>query len=188
MKALWLSLALVFLAEMGDNTQLVALGLATRYKPSTVLAGITLATAIIHLFSVWVGGLIGDFIPMMWIKVVAGLSFLGFAAWTLRGDEDDGSAHKEPPFGPLLTTTIIFFLAELGDKTQLMTISLATHGPFIPTWIGSTVGMVLADGLAIAAGLVLGKSIPEHKIKMVAVGAFILFGILTLVDAFVPLF
>ncbi|MCW2277632.1 TMEM165/GDT1 family protein [Heliophilum fasciatum] len=187
MTALWVSFALIFLAEMGDKTQLVALTLATRYRPAIVILGITVATTVVHLLSVFIGDVVGNWIPLFYIKVAAGLSFLGFAVWTLRGDELDDDEVKEHRWGPFMTTAIIFFLAELGDKTQLATITLATSYDIWWTWIGSTLGMVVADGLAIAVGIVLGKRIPEKAIKYGAVTIFILFGILTIVEAFYPL-
>lgn len=188
MNAFWLSFWLIWLAEMGDKTQLVALSLATRYRPATVVLGITLATALIHLFSVFIGDAVGGMLPFFYIKLIAGVSFLGFAAWTLRGDElDEDDAHPPSRFGPLLTTATIFFLAELGDKTQLATIAIATNHDIWPTWLGSTLGMVVADGLAIAVGVMLGKRIPEKAVKYGATVIFVIFGVLTLVDAFHPI-
>lgn len=186
---LGLSFLLIFLAEMGDKTQLVALALATRYRPWTVLLGITIATIVVHLLSVFIGDLVGTWIPLFWIKIGAGMSFLGFAWWTMRGDElEDECQRGQACWGPLMTTTVIFFLAELGDKTQLATIALATRYDIWLTWIGSTVGMVAADGLAIAVGILLGKNIPEKKVKIGATIIFVIFGLLTMLEAFFPIF
>lgn len=180
-----IALFFVFIAEMGDKTQLVALAFATRYAAGTVLAGVFGATLVVHLFSVALGELLGLTIPVFWTKIFAGLAFIAFGLWTLRGDElddDDGSA--EPRFGPLMTVAIAFFLAELGDKTMLTTVTIATqHNAFVGVWIGSTVGMVAADGIAIIVGRVLGKQLPEKAIKYGAACIFLATGVATLGEA-----
>jgi len=183
--ALVASTFFVLIAEMGDKTQLVALSFATRYKPMKVLTGIFLATLLVHLVSALVGAQVARFIPMQMLKVVVGLSFIGFGIWTLRGDKisDDG---KNSRFGPVMTVGIAFFLAELGDKTQLATIALAArYQSFIAVWIGSTIGMVIADGLAIIIGVIAGKQLPEHIIRYVSATIFFIAGIATIIEAVV---
>ena len=186
MTAFWISLIYVFAAEMGDKTQLVALAFATRFKASTVIAGVFAATLAVHLFSVFLGEAAGMTLPVFWIKLLAGLAFIGFGLWTIRGDEiDDEEDTKSGRFGPLLTVAITFFLAELGDKTMLMTITVASqYQSFIAVWLGSSLGMVAADGLAIIVGKVMGKNLPETLIKYTAATVFILSGIYTLYEAF----
>ncbi|NWJ44986.1 MAG: TMEM165/GDT1 family protein [Chloroflexi bacterium] len=169
---------------MGDKTQLVALAFATRYRPKLVLIGITIATLLVHLFSVTIGEVLGASLPSFWISIAAGLAFIGFGIWTLRGDElDDEGEVKEHALGPLFTVGITFFLAELGDKTMLATVTLSSeYRDFVPVWIGSTLGMVLADGLAVIVGIVAGKRLPEKTIQIVAALIFIGTGIFTLVE------
>jgi putative Ca2+/H+ antiporter (TMEM165/GDT1 family) len=176
--AFWLSLFVIFIAELGDKTQLVALSLATQFNAKVVLAGIFFATLLVHVFSVLIGVGAGTLLPANWINFAAGLAFIGFGMWTLRGDslEDENGAGKKVK-SPFMLVAITFFLAELGDKTMLSTITLATDGPFIPVWIGSTLGMVLSDGLAIIAGMVMGKNLPERAIKIGAACIFFAFGI-----------
>jgi len=113
------------------------------------------------------------------------VAFIGFGLWTLRGDElGDDDRFREQRFGPLMTVGTTFFLAELGDKTMLMTITLASQQQsFIGVWLGSTVGMVLADGLAIVVGRILGAQLPERLIKFGAAGIFLLTGAITLIEA-----
>lgn len=175
MEAFWLSMGMIFIAELGDKTQLVALCLATRYKAKVVLAGIFVATLVVHVVSVALGGGLGKLLPEAWIKLVAGIAFIGFGLWTLKGDSLDcdecGTAQGRSPFMLVATT---FFLAELGDKTMLSTVALATDHSVIPVWLGSTFGMVLSDGLAIIVGQLLGAKLPERAIKVGA--AFIFFG------------
>ena len=180
-----LSLFFVFAAEMGDKTQLVALAFATRYATQTVLLGVFAATLLVHLFSVGLGEIVGLTIPVFWVHVLAGVAFIAFGLWTLRGDElGDDDRLRERRFGPLMTVGTTFFLAELGDKTMLMTITLASqHHSFIGVWLGSTLGMVVADGLAIVVGRILGTQLPERLIKFGAAGIFLLTGAATLIDA-----
>ena len=180
-----LSLFFVFAAEMGDKTQLVALAFATRYAAQTVLLGVFAATLLVHLFSVGLGEIVGLTIPVFWVKILAGAAFIAFGLWTLRGDElGDDERLRERRFGPLMTVGTTFFLAELGDKTMLMTITLASqHHSFVSVWIGSSLGMVVADGLAIIIGRVIGAQLPERLIRFGAAGIFLLTGAATLIEA-----
>lgn len=186
MTAFWISLIYIFVAEMGDKTQLVALAFATKFKALTVLAGVFLATFLVHLVSVVIGGAVSNVLPVFWIKIAAGLSFTGFGLWTLRGDSlDEDELHKTSRFGPLLTVAVTFFLAELGDKTMLATITVASEqNDFYGVWLGSTIGMVLADALAIVVGKAMGKNLPEILIKYVGAGVFLISGLWTLWEAF----
>ena len=180
-----LSLFFVFAAEMGDKTQLVALAFATRYAAQTVLLGVFGATLLVHLFSVGLGEIVGLAIPVFWVQVLAGGAFIAFGLWTLRGDElGEDQRFAERRFGPLMTVGTTFFLAELGDKTMLMTVTLASqHHSFVSVWLGSTIGMVLADGLAIIVGRVVGARLPEKLIKYGAAGIFLITGTVTLIEA-----
>jgi putative Ca2+/H+ antiporter (TMEM165/GDT1 family) len=178
METFLLSLGLIFAAEMGDKTQLVALTLATRFRPGVVLSGVFVATLLVHLFSVALGSLTSRFLSTGWIELVSGLAFVGFGLWTIRGDQlDEENRAMKSITSPFLIVTITFFLAELGDKTMLGTVTLAASHSLIPVWIGSTLGMVIADGLAIWVGLVLGKKLPERVIKIGAAGIFFVFGL-----------
>lgn len=178
MDAFLLAFAMIFIAELGDKTQLVALCLATRYNAWVVLGGITVATLVIHVFSVLLGGGVGHFLPQAWINLTAGLAFVGFGLWTLRGDVlEDENCGATPAKSPFLLVATTFFLAELGDKTMLSTVTLATGHALIPVWLGSTLGMVVSDGLAIIAGLLLGKRLPERAIQLGAAVIFFGFGL-----------
>ncbi|SEC04521.1 Putative Ca2+/H+ antiporter, TMEM165/GDT1 family [Nocardioides exalbidus] len=182
-EALWISTAVIFVAELGDKSQLMAMTFATRYKPRDVIIGLTIATAIVHLVSVGIGAAIGDAFSDYQgaINIVAGIAFLGFAAWTLRGDEltdEEADKARNSQGAAILAVGIAFFLAELGDKTMLATITLATHEGWFGTWIGSTVGMVAADALAIVVGALLGRQLPEKAVKWFATAAFVVFGVL----------
>ena len=180
-----LSFGIIFVAELGDKSQLMAMTFAARYRPLVILAAITAATAVVHLVSVGVGAALGVAIPTHAISVVAGVAFLGFAAWTLRGDrldEDDEARAARTDHSVFWTVAIAFFLAELGDKTMLATITLATDHGLVGTWLGSTLGMVAADGLAILVGRLLGARLPERAIRIGAALIFLAFGVLLIVE------
>ena len=185
MEAFLVSFGIIFVAELGDKSQLMALTFATRYKALTVLVGITVATALVHAFSVLVGAVVGASIPTHTISLVAGVAFFAFAAWTIRGDSlDDEEAAKaqRSTRSAVAAASLAFFLAELGDKTMLATITLATTEGAIGTWAGSTLGMVAADALAIVVGKQLGARLPERAIKYGAAATFVIFGVLLVVQ------
>lgn len=185
MEAFWLSLAVIFVAELGDKSQLMAMTFATRYKAWHVLVGITVATAIVHALSVVIGGVAGANLPTNLVNIVAGIAFFGFAAWTLRGDtltEDETNRAARATRAPILAVGFAFFLAELGDKTMLATVTLATTEDLFGTWLGSTVGMVAADALAIVVGRQLGTRLPERTIQIGAAVAFVLFGVWLIIE------
>jgi putative Ca2+/H+ antiporter (TMEM165/GDT1 family) len=187
MDALLLSTAVIFVAELGDKSQLMAMTFATRYKIRDVLIGITVATAVVHLASVGIGAWIGDSFAdsQHVISIVAGVAFLLFAAWTWRGDElteDEAGKAMASQGAAILAVGVAFFLAELGDKTMLATITLATQEGWLGTWIGSTIGMVAADALAIVVGALLGRKLPDHVIKIGATAAFVVFGVLLIAE------
>lgn len=186
MYAFWLSTAVIFVAELGDKSQLMAMTFAARYRARDVLLGITVATALVHLASVGIGLVVGTAFAgyQDWIEVAAGVAFLGFALWTLRGDEltEEEAAKARASTGvAMVAVGTAFFLAELGDKTMLATVTLATREGWLGTWIGSTVGMVAADALAIGVGAVLGRRLPERVIAYGAAALFAIFGIALIV-------
>ena len=185
-----LSFAVIFVAELGDKSQLMALTFATRFRPLPVLVGITVATALVHLVSVGIGYGLGAALPTGWISLIAGVAFLFFGAWTLRGDvlTDTERGKAERATGSaMLAVGGAFFLAELGDKTMLATITLATQHGWLGTWIGSTIGMVAADALAILVGRLLGRHLPEKIIKYGAAALFGIFGVWLIVEGIVEL-
>ena len=187
--ALVLSFAVVFVAELGDKSQLMAMTFALRYRWWVVLSGILFATTAVHLVSVAVGHYLGVAIPATAISIVGGIAFLIFGAWTLRGDsldDDEQSKAGRVARSAFLAVTSAFFLAELGDKTMLATITLATDNNWAGVWIGSTVGMVAADALAIVIGAVLGRHLPDNAIRYGAAALFFGFGAWMLGDGLFP--
>jgi len=171
------SLIFVVLAEMGDKTQLLAMAFATRYRWQTVMWGVLVATVFNHLFAVAVGVYLTKFIPIQYVQIAAAASFILFGLWTIRGDEL-GNEDKHSRFSPFWTVAIAFFIAEMGDKTQLATVALAAQfNALIPVWLGTTTGMMVADAIGIIIGIVLGKRIPERLVKWFAALVFIFFGL-----------
>lgn len=187
MDAFLLSTAVIFVAELGDKSQLMALTFATRFKTLPVLIGITVATAIVHAVSVLVGAALGATIPTRPISIIAAIAFVGFGFWTLRGDEltdmEQARAATISNRHAVIAVGTVFFLAELGDKTMLATITLATTEGLFGTWLGSTLGMVAADALAIVVGRQLGARLPERAIRIGASIAFFVFAAILFVDA-----
>jgi putative Ca2+/H+ antiporter (TMEM165/GDT1 family) len=183
MAAYLTSLVFVVLAEMGDKTQLLAMAFAARYRWQTVLWGVLWATLANHLLAVLLGNYLSSLIPLKTIQLIASASFILFGLWTLRGDK----LNKEDQrfnFSPFWTVAIAFFIAEMGDKTQLATIALATkYLSILPVWFGTTSGMIIADAIGIIFGIVLGKNIPDRLVKWVAAVIFILFGVMGLYGA-----
>ncbi|AQS05808.1 putative Ca2+/H+ antiporter (TMEM165/GDT1 family) [Clostridium beijerinckii] len=146
------ALLLVVVAEMGDKTQLLAMAMVSKYKAKQVLLGVLIATILNHAL-VAVGSYLSSVIPMDLVKIIAAVSFLAFGLWTIRGDKLDDEENKKVKFGPIVTVAIAFFLAEMGDKTQLMTITIAAENQQ-PLFIlmGTTVGRLIADGIGILGG------------------------------------
>lgn len=180
------SLLFVLIAEMGDKTQLIALSFAAKYKPLKVMTGIVLATLAMFGAAALAGKILSGIIPMSYLGIGVGALFIGFGIWTLRRDDDVEDDKAEGKFGAVLTVAGVFFLAELGDKTQLAALSLAAkYGSFLGVWLGSCLGMIIADGLAVALGYYAGKRLPAKIIKYISAAIFILFGIYTLIEAVV---
>ena len=177
------SLVFVVLAEMGDKTQLLAMAFASRYRWQTVLWGVLAATLANHLLAVLLGNFLTGVVPLKAIQIIASASFILFGFWTLRGDKLNNE-DKRFNYSPFWTVAVAFFFAEMGDKTQLATIALATkYSSIIQIWFGTTTGMIIADAIGIIFGIVLGKNIPDRIIKWVAALIFILFGIIGLYEA-----
>ena len=177
-EAVFSSFTLVAASEMGDKTQLLAFSLASRFRrPWTVMAGILLATLANHALASSVGAWISAYIPGRVMAAILAATFIGFGLWTLRPDtldEDD----KPSRFGPLLTTVVLFFLAEMGDKTQFATIALGArfHSALTVT-LGTTLGMLATDGLAVFLGDRLAAKVQGRWLRVVAACLFFLFGL-----------
>ncbi len=174
---LWSSFAMVALGEMGDKTQLIALSLASRYRrPWTVMLGILIATLANHALASSAGVWMARMIPATVVGWVVGAGFIAFGVWALFPDSC-AEPGERPGWGALITTIVVFFLAEMGDKTQLATVALGARflSPVAVT-LGTTAGMLAADGLAVWAGHRLGALAPMRQLRWAAAALFLLFG------------
>jgi len=175
LEALLVPTAIVALAEIGDKTQLLALVLAARFrKPWPIIAGIVAATLANHAAAGAVGAWVGDFFSDTVLHWILAASFAATALWTLVPDTlDDDEASTARRFGPFLTTLIAFFLAEIGDKTQVATVMLAAQYPsLIMVIIGTTVGMLIANVPVVLAGNFAADRLPLTLIRRLAAAAF----------------
>lgn len=180
-----LSLGVVFLAELGDKSQLMTMTYALRHRWWVVLSGVGIASFLVHGLSVTIGHFLGLSLPDRPIAFAAAVVFLLFALWTWRAGRDSGEDDAKPVTEPrfvLLAIISSFVLAELGDKTMLATVALASDHNWAGVWLGATAGMVLADGVAIAVGAVLHKRLPEGLLHRLAAVMFLLFGLWMLFD------
>lgn len=178
--------AVVFVAELGDKTQIVALTLGAKYPKAVALTGIAVAYAVTQGVAALVGGALGAALPTEAIGVAAGLLFLGFGSWTLHGGddtEDEGEALAGR--GTLVGIIGGMMLAELGDKSMLAGAALAADGSPFAVWIGATLGETTAGALAVFVGGALGSRISRRSLQLASAGLFILFGVVLLVDAVV---
>jgi Ca2+/H+ antiporter, TMEM165/GDT1 family len=180
--ALLAALALVFVAELGDKTQLVALGFGARHRLGPVLAGVAAAYMATNLLSVVVGGLLGATFPTRAIGLGGGVLFLGFAAWTLwRGDGDDDEAVSTSHGSVMMSVATAMFIAELGDKTMLATATLAAQGDPVLVWIGATVGIIMSGALGVLLGRAAGARLPERATRIGSAVLFAAFGVALIV-------
>jgi putative Ca2+/H+ antiporter (TMEM165/GDT1 family) len=184
MQAFLFATGLVALAEIGDKTQLLAFMLAARFKrPVPIVLGIFVATVVNHAaagaLGSWLTGLIGPDV----LRWILGLSFIAMAGWMLIPDKLDDDDAPKPGHGVFVTTVIAFFLAEMGDKTQIATVALAARFPadFLGVVAGTTAGMMLANVPAVLVGGKLAQKLPVKLVHTVAAVIFAVLGVVTLV-------
>jgi Ca2+/H+ antiporter, TMEM165/GDT1 family len=177
------SLVVVALSEMGDKTQLLAFSLAARFKrPWLVMGGIFVATILNHGLASYFGAWISSIVSQRVLTILLAVSFFAFGLWTLKPDRLEES-KRETGLGAFVTTTVLFFLIEIGDKTQLATVALAAkYKSVLWVTIGTTAGMLIADGLVVFLGDKLAQKIPMVTIRRVAAGLFFVLGSLSLIS------
>ncbi len=182
MEALSISTFMVLVAEIGDKTQLLALLLACRYrKPWVISLGILIATVLNHTVSAWLGSwLAGLFTPELLRWVIAG-SFIAVAGWTLVPDKMDDEETGFHRYGAFIATLVLFFLAEIGDKTPIATVVLAAqYQPLFMVIMGSTLGMLLANVPVVFLGNNLADRLPLTWIRRAAAALFFILGFVAL--------
>ena len=183
MEAFLISTGVVALAEIGDKTQLLAFILAARFKkPAPIIAGILVATLVNHGLAGALGAWITTVVSPDVMRWVLGLSFIGMAVWTLIPDKiEEEETAVARRFGVFGATLLTFFLAEMGDKTQIATVALAAnYGTPLPVIAGTTLGMLLADVPAVFVGNRFAARIPMKTVHAIAAAIFALMGLLTL--------
>lgn len=184
MEAFLVATGVVALAEMGDKTQLLALLLAARFrKPWPIVAGIFAATVINHALAGAVGNWITHWLGPDILRWILGGSFIAMAIWMLIPDKlDDDDAPRSSHFGVFGTTVVAFFLAEMGDKTQIATVALAArfHGEVIAVVAGTTFGMMLANAPAVLLGDRFANKMPIALVHKIAAAIFLVLGLLAL--------
>jgi putative Ca2+/H+ antiporter (TMEM165/GDT1 family) len=191
------ALGAIFVAEFGDKSQLLVLAFATRHAAVPVTVGIVVASAVVQGLSVAVGAALGAALPETLIAVVAGIAFLGVAAWTLRGDGDEAEEAEvateardaERSARPWYTLAAVvagtFIVGELGDKTMLATFALAARQDPFATWVGATAGMVAANLVAVAVGRQVGMRLSPRAIRIGSAALFAIAGALVLGGALI---
>lgn len=179
----------IFIAEMGDKTQILAMAFATKYPVKKVLLGIMLGAFLNHGIAVVLGSQLTKLVPMSMVQLVAGIAFIIFGIWSLRLEDEEEEATMTAKHGPILTVALAFFIGEMGDKTQLTAIALAAQS-FMPALIllGTVSGMVVTGGLGIFVGKKIGNRVPEIAIKTVASIIFLLFGAIKIYGAMPPMY
>jgi Ca2+/H+ antiporter, TMEM165/GDT1 family len=180
MEAFLTSAAVVALAEIGDKTQLLAIVLATRFRrPLPIVGGILVATLANHFLAALVGQQAASFLEGTWFRYAVAISFIAMALWTLVPDKLDDDEDAPPArFGAFITTTIAFFLVEMGDKTQVATIALgARFESVLAVMAGTTLGMMIANVPAVYAGEAIIKRVPLATVRYVAALLFLVIGL-----------
>lgn len=185
MESFLVSLSTVTIAEMGDRTQLLALMLAARYrKPWPILAGVLCATLANHLLAGLVGVHAGRFLTPSRLDTVVGVSLIGMALWTLKPDKLEESATGVRRSGAFLATLVAFFMAEIGDKTQIATVALAAaYSNLFAVVAGTTSGMLLANAPVVFLGNAFSQRLPLKAIHYAASLLFLALGVVFLVRA-----
>ena len=173
-----------FIAEMGDKTQLMLVALTSKFKVRDIVLGTAVAVLVLNGLAVLAGGLVGSLVPDWLIKMIAALAFLYFAATSLMKDDDeeDAEAKGKFKFAPL-TIFCTFFVAELGDKTQLTAMTFGANeglSKALTVWLACSIGLFAADMLGMAAGIMMKSKLPEGALNTVAFIIFAIFGIITL--------
>lgn len=177
----FLTFLVIAAAELGDKTQLLTLGFASRYPAWTVIGAVSTATALLMALAVIFGKAINYYIPETALQVIAGIIFILFGLWTLFGKEEDEEESKSNNHNPFWLVFGSFFLAELGDKTQLATLTLsAKYGTPFQVWVGATAGMVGVNVIAALAGNWVKTVVSQRAIKVLGSAVFLIFGIVTL--------
>lgn len=185
MKEIIQAALLIFIAELGDKTQIMAMSFATKYKVRDILVGVGLGVLVNHGIAVFIGSYAQNFIPIEFIQMLAAILFIVFGYTSLKVEDDNCDDSKSIIKSAIITVALAFFLGEMGDKTQLTAMALAIDGNPIFTLLGTTTGMILTSGVGIIVGMYFGKHIPEKWLKLFSGMVFVILGILKLRESLI---
>lgn len=178
------SFFIIAVAELGDKTQLLTFTFATKYPLWEVISGVACASGLLMLIAVLFGGIINYYVPAFFIQLFVGLLFIFFGIWNLFGgkEEEETAGRGSNPFWIVF---FAFFLAELGDKTQIATFAISAGlGAPLAVWLGATLAMVAVNCVGAFAGKWIGKHIPQYWLKLFGSAVFLIFGLITLGSIF----
>ncbi len=187
------SFLVVFLAEMGDKSQLLMVAMTAEYTVRQILCGAVLAVLCLSALAVTLGALVGELLPTTAVSFIAGVAFLAFAWQGVQIDED-GEAVRRSRHGAVATVFGTYFLSELGDKTQLASLTLSADGAggffsrMLPVFFGSSAALLAADLLGLCVGVLLGRRLPQQYFHALSTALFFACGILRLLDGFSAIF
>ncbi len=179
------SYLLIALAEIGDKSQLVCMTLAARHRPLPILFGASIAFALLNLLAILFGATVASWLPEQWISLIVATMFVGFGLHSLRNaaeDEEDGELKEHSNHSLLITTLLLIFVAEFGDKTQIAVAGLGGTAPAIPVWIGATAALITTSALGIWAGRTLLQHLPVTLLHRIGGSLFIVLGIVALMN------
>ncbi len=185
MEAFLATFAVVFLAELGDKTQLLVMAFAAKFPWQQVLVGMTLGIFVVHALAVGVGSFIGSLLDPAVMEIIASVLFLAFGVWTLKSGDEEDEEVGPGRYGPILTVMMTFIVGEMGDKTQFAAMTMAaTFSSWLAVLVGAVAAMVLADSLGLVAGAFLHRYLPPARMKLLSGLIFLGFGAAGLVHAF----
>ncbi|HTE40334.1 MAG TPA: TMEM165/GDT1 family protein [Steroidobacteraceae bacterium] len=184
LEAFLISTGVVALAEIGDKTQLLAILLAAKFrKPVPIVLGILVATLLNHAVAGALGAWLATLVGPTWMRWILGVSFIAMAVWILIPDKYESEDAAPPRYGVFLTTLVIFFIVEIGDKTQIATVALAAkYSSLVAVVAGTTLGMMIANIPAVWLGDVAAHKLPLKWVRALAAGIFLVLGVLVLAN------
>lgn len=182
LQAAALTFATVFVAELGDKSQLLALSLSARYRRPVLLAAVLTASALTIGAAVLAGGLVGEFLPTRVLRIGAGALFLLFAFLTIRREDAEDDGHADSGRAGFATAVLALCAAEFGDKTMVATFALAAVNHALGVWVGGTLGMALGSGLAVLVGASLFQRLEPKTVRYVSAALFLVVGVLLVLE------
>ena len=180
---------MIFFAEMGDKSQMLAMAFASKYRIKYVIIGMFIGVLANHILAIFLSQLVGEIVPLDMIRIFAGAIFLIFGFWSLSVDNQGEEETKHFRYGPMISVSFAFFLGELGDKTQLSAFTLGSESTY-PLLIlsGTVLGMMTIGMVGIFVGMKLGSNIPEEWLKMISAIVFVVFGSFKLIGSLPGIF